>query len=47
MAIIMYKKKKLYDDMIRLIAKHHKELLQETHIHLAKVRPSIKDSVRL
>ncbi|XP_046728666.1 intraflagellar transport protein 172 homolog isoform X1 [Silurus meridionalis] len=36
MAITMYKKKKLYDDMIRLVAKHHKELLQETHLHLAK-----------
>ncbi|KAM9496806.1 intraflagellar transport protein 172 homolog [Clarias gariepinus] len=36
MAITMYKKKKLYDDMIRLVAKHHKELLKETHIHLAK-----------
>ncbi|XP_058274743.1 intraflagellar transport protein 172 homolog [Hemibagrus wyckioides] len=36
MAITMYKKKKLYDDVIRLVAKHHKELLQETHIHLAK-----------
>lgn len=36
MAITMYKKKKLYDDMIHLVAKHHKDLLQETHIHLAK-----------
>ncbi|KAG1963505.1 intraflagellar transport protein [Pimephales promelas] len=36
LAITMYKKNKMYDDMIRLVALHHKDLLQETHIHLAK-----------
>ncbi|KAI1897568.1 hypothetical protein AGOR_G00084610 [Albula goreensis] len=36
LAITMYKKNKMYDDMIRLVAKHHKDLLTETHIHLAK-----------
>lgn len=47
MAITMYKKKKLYDDMIRLVSKHHKDLLLETHIHLAKVRRLIEESVRM
>lgn len=37
----MYKKNKMYDDMIRLVAVHHKDLLQETHIHLAKVHVNI------
>ncbi|XP_062858050.1 intraflagellar transport protein 172 homolog isoform X2 [Trichomycterus rosablanca] len=36
MAITMCKNNKLYDDMIRLVAKYHEDLLQETHIHLAK-----------
>uniref|UniRef100_A0AAY4EJK5 Intraflagellar transport 172 n=1 Tax=Denticeps clupeoides TaxID=299321 RepID=A0AAY4EJK5_9TELE len=36
LAITMYKKHKMYDDMIRLVARHHKDLLQETHVHLAK-----------
>ncbi|XP_073709088.1 intraflagellar transport protein 172 homolog [Garra rufa] len=36
LAITMYKKNKMFDDMIRLVAVHHKDLLQETHIHLAK-----------
>ncbi|TRY86956.1 hypothetical protein DNTS_000647 [Danionella cerebrum] len=36
LAITMYKKNKMYGDMIRLVAVHHKDLLQETHIHLAK-----------
>ncbi|KAA0708383.1 Intraflagellar transport protein 172 -like protein [Triplophysa tibetana] len=36
LAITMYKNKNMYDDMIRLVAIHHKDLLQETHIHLAK-----------
>ncbi|XP_031437803.1 intraflagellar transport protein 172 homolog isoform X2 [Clupea harengus] len=35
-AITMYKKNKMYDDMIRLVARHHADLLQETHVHLAK-----------
>lgn len=38
MAITMYKERKMYDDVIPLVAKHHKELLEETHVHLAKVR---------
>lgn len=41
LAITMYKKNKMYDDMIRLVAVHHKDLLQETHIHLAKVQEDI------
>lgn len=36
LAITMYKKNKMYDDMIRLVAIHHKDLLQETHNNLAK-----------
>ncbi|XP_026856898.2 intraflagellar transport protein 172 homolog isoform X1 [Electrophorus electricus] len=36
LAITMYKKNKMYDDMIRLVGRHHRNLLQETHIHLAK-----------
>uniref|UniRef100_A0A8C9QX79 Intraflagellar transport protein 172 homolog n=1 Tax=Scleropages formosus TaxID=113540 RepID=A0A8C9QX79_SCLFO len=36
LAITMYKKNKLYDDMIRLVAKHHADLLTDTHLHLAK-----------
>ncbi|XP_069035784.1 intraflagellar transport protein 172 homolog [Lepisosteus oculatus] len=36
LAITMYKKNKMYDDMIRLVAKHHRDLLTETHLHLAK-----------
>ncbi|KAJ8355794.1 hypothetical protein SKAU_G00185880 [Synaphobranchus kaupii] len=36
LAITMYKKNKMYNDMIRLVAKHHKDLLSETHLHLAK-----------
>lgn len=38
MAITMYKKQKLYSDMIRLVKRHRKELLAETLVHLAKVR---------
>lgn len=36
LAITMYKKNKMYGDTIRLVAKYHKDLLLETHIHLAK-----------
>lgn len=36
LAITMYKKNKMYDDMIRLVAKYHKDLLTDTHLHLAK-----------
>ena len=36
LAINMYKKCKRYDDMIRLVKKHHQDLLATTHIHLAR-----------
>ncbi|KAL4649200.1 hypothetical protein GN956_G7681 [Arapaima gigas] len=36
LAITMYKKNKMYNDMIRLVAKHHADLLTDTHLHLAK-----------
>ncbi|XP_064625451.1 intraflagellar transport protein 172 homolog [Lineus longissimus] len=36
LAITMYKKEKLYSDMIRLVKLHHKDLIQDTHLHLAK-----------
>uniref|UniRef100_A0A8C9HWM4 Intraflagellar transport protein 172 homolog n=1 Tax=Piliocolobus tephrosceles TaxID=591936 RepID=A0A8C9HWM4_9PRIM len=36
LAIIMYKKHKLYDDVIRLVGKHHPDLLSDTHLHLGK-----------
>ncbi|XP_039330557.1 intraflagellar transport protein 172 homolog isoform X1 [Saimiri boliviensis] len=36
LAITMYKKHKLYDDMIRLVGKHHPDLLSDTHLHLGK-----------
>lgn len=35
LAINMYKKAKQYDNMIRLVSKHRKELLRDTHLHLA------------
>ncbi|KAA8582872.1 hypothetical protein FQN60_015418, partial [Etheostoma spectabile] len=35
-AITMYKKNRMFDDVIRLVAKHHPDLLTETHLHLAK-----------
>ncbi len=38
LAITMYKKLKMYNDMIRLVKQFHKDLLQDTHQHLAKVR---------
>lgn len=37
LAITMYKKKQMFDDVVRLVAKHHPDLLTETHLHLAKV----------
>lgn len=40
LAITMFKKHKLYDDMIRLVGKHHPDLLSDTHLHLGKVSPS-------
>uniref|UniRef100_F6S4V7 Intraflagellar transport protein 172 homolog n=1 Tax=Ornithorhynchus anatinus TaxID=9258 RepID=F6S4V7_ORNAN len=36
LAITMFKKHRLYDDMIRLVGKHHPDLLSDTHQHLAK-----------
>ncbi|KAM6915750.1 intraflagellar transport protein 172 homolog [Xenentodon cancila] len=36
LAITMYKKKRMFDDVIRLVGKHHPDLLTETHLHLAK-----------
>ncbi|XP_030054442.1 intraflagellar transport protein 172 homolog [Microcaecilia unicolor] len=36
LAITMFKKHKMYDDMIRLVAKYHKDLLSDTHLHLGK-----------
>ncbi|KAF7654055.1 hypothetical protein LDENG_00075250, partial [Lucifuga dentata] len=36
LAITMYKKNRMFDDVIRLVAKHHPDLLAETHCHLAK-----------
>uniref|UniRef100_A0A8C0IIW3 Intraflagellar transport protein 172 homolog n=1 Tax=Bubo bubo TaxID=30461 RepID=A0A8C0IIW3_BUBBB len=36
LAITMYKKCKMYDEMVCLVAKYHKELLSDTHLHLGK-----------
>ena len=36
LAINMHKKNRRYDDMIRLVASYRKELLVETHLHLAQ-----------
>ncbi|KAM9155379.1 intraflagellar transport protein 172 homolog isoform 2-T2 [Pangshura tecta] len=36
LAITMYKQCKMYDEMIRLVAKYHKDLLSDTHLHLGK-----------
>ena len=36
MAIAMYKRRELYDSMIRLVERYHKELLDSTHLHLAR-----------
>uniref|UniRef100_A0A1A8U1D0 Intraflagellar transport protein 172 homolog n=1 Tax=Nothobranchius furzeri TaxID=105023 RepID=A0A1A8U1D0_NOTFU len=36
LAITMYKKNRMFDDVIRLVAKHHPDLLSTTHLHLAK-----------
>lgn len=41
LAITMFKKHKLYDDMIRLVGKHHPDLLSDTHLHLGKVSPFV------
>ncbi|XP_060947369.1 intraflagellar transport protein 172 homolog [Limanda limanda] len=36
LAITMYKKNRMFDDVIRMVAKHHPDLLSETHLLLAK-----------
>lgn len=36
LAISMYKRKEQYDSMMRLVEKYHKDLVDSTHIHLAK-----------
>uniref|UniRef100_A0A668A2T2 Intraflagellar transport protein 172 homolog n=1 Tax=Myripristis murdjan TaxID=586833 RepID=A0A668A2T2_9TELE len=36
LAITMYKKNRMFEDFIRLVAKHHPDLLAESHLHLAK-----------
>ncbi|XP_065670042.1 intraflagellar transport protein 172 homolog isoform X3 [Hydra vulgaris] len=36
MAINMYRKAKMYDQMINLVKIHHEDLITDTHIHLAK-----------
>lgn len=40
LAITMYKKCKMYDEMVSLVAKYHKDLLGDTHLHLGKVSAS-------
>eukprot|EP00042_Codosiga_hollandica_P051782 m.643612 g.643612 ORF g.643612 m.643612 type:complete len:1752 (+) comp58351_c0_seq22:791-6046(+) len=37
LAINMYKKVKLYSDMIRLVEKHHPDLVAQTHAHVAQL----------
>lgn len=39
-AISMYKQYKMYDEMVSLVTKYRKELLGDTHQHLAKVSAS-------
>ncbi|KAM8953335.1 intraflagellar transport protein 172 homolog [Pelodytes ibericus] len=36
LAITMYKKHNMYEDMIRLVSKYHPDLLTDTHLHLGK-----------
>ncbi|XP_030372622.1 intraflagellar transport protein 172 homolog [Scaptodrosophila lebanonensis] len=36
LAISMYKRRELYDSMIRLVERYHKDLLDSTHLHLAR-----------
>jgi intraflagellar transport protein 172 len=35
-AIHMYKQYRQYDQMVRLVATYHKELLNDTNLHIAK-----------
>ena len=37
LAITMYKKLKMHNDMMRLVKQFHKDLVADTHLHLAKV----------
>lgn len=46
LAITMYKKNRMFDDVIRLVAKHHPDLLTETHLHLAKVRSTLRSGLQ-
>lgn len=39
LAITMFKKHKLCDEMICLVGKYHPDLLSDTHLHLGQVRP--------
>ena len=41
LAITMHKKLRRYDDMIRLVREYHPDILQDTHVHLAKVGPCL------
>ncbi|XP_013113055.2 intraflagellar transport protein 172 homolog [Stomoxys calcitrans] len=36
LAIAMYKRRELYDSMIRLVERYHKDLLESTHQHLGR-----------
>ncbi len=36
LAINMYKKAQRYDQMVRLVSKHRKDLIKDTHVHLAQ-----------
>ncbi|XP_037945105.1 intraflagellar transport protein 172 homolog [Teleopsis dalmanni] len=36
LAIAMYKRRELYDSMIRLVERYHNDLLDSTHLHLAR-----------
>ena len=37
LAITMYKKLKMYNDMMRLVKQYHRDLVADSHLHLAKV----------
>lgn len=37
LAIAMYKNKKMWNDMIRLVKKHYPDMAQESHLVVAKV----------
>ena len=45
LAINMYKNHKMYEHMIRLVSSHHKDLLVETHLFLAKSLEGICDRI--